>query len=83
MWSVWTGLNSANPDAISNECRLLQQLARHPHTNLVQVLGICTDAPDRNVRIVMEYCVPGSLERYLTDMKFVRPLAWSCFWPLL
>ena len=29
----------------------------NPHENIVSVYGICTDAPDGNLRIVMRLCV--------------------------
>jgi hypothetical protein len=29
----------------------------NPHENIVSVYGICTDAPDGNLRLVMRLCV--------------------------
>ena len=33
--------------------------------NVVQVYGICFDAPDGKVRIIMELCSHGSLRKHL------------------
>ena len=38
-----------------------------PGTHIVQVLGICADAPDQKKRIVMEHCSLGSLRQYVAD----------------
>ena len=37
-------------------------------TNILTVHGIVTDAPDGNVRIVMEYCEYGSLDKHLESI---------------
>ena len=36
-----------------------------PGANVVQVYGLCFDAPDGKVRIVMELCSHGSLRAHL------------------
>jgi hypothetical protein len=33
----------------------------HPHRHIVRVFGICLDAPDNSVRLVMDRCDDGSL----------------------
>jgi serine/threonine protein kinase len=45
--------------ALSREIGVLSSLRPHPH--IVTVFGVCTDAPDGRVRIVMEMCAHGSL----------------------
>ena len=51
----------------------------HPHDNILPVYGICTDAPDGKVRLVMRYCEKGSLDDYLTgtaklEVCFMLPI---------
>ena len=60
------GTNCADAAAIDNERRLYDKLLLHPHDNILPVYGICTDAPDGKVRLVMKYCEKGSLDDYLT-----------------
>ena len=36
--------------------------------NVVQVFGVCVDAPDGKVRLVLELCSHGSLRKYLKDL---------------
>ena len=40
-------------------------LAIRPGGNVVQVYGICVDAPDGKLRIVLELCAYGSLRAHL------------------
>jgi hypothetical protein len=51
---------------IDNERQLYDKLLLHPHENILTVYGMCSDAPDGKVRLVMKYCVKGSLDDYLT-----------------
>jgi hypothetical protein len=60
------GTNCADAAAIDNERRLYDLLLLRPHENILAVYGICTDAPDGKVRLVMKYCEKGSLSEYLT-----------------
>ena len=60
------GTNSADVAAIDNEWRLYDKLLLHPHDNILPVYGICTDALDGKVRLVMKYCEKGSLDNFLT-----------------
>ncbi len=71
---LWRGLNVAvkrndidatNTTAIDNERELYEILLLNPHDNIAPVFGICTDAPDGLVRIVMKYCEKGSLDDLL------------------
>ncbi len=80
------GTNCADAAAIDNERRLYDKLLLHPHDNILPVYGICTDAPDKKVRLVMKYCEKGSLDEYLTgtakhEVCFVPPVRWY-FFPL-
>ena len=59
------GTNCADAAAIGNERRLYDKLLLHPHDNILPVYGICVDAPDGKVRLVMKYCEKGSLDDYL------------------
>jgi hypothetical protein len=43
-------------------CRCLQVVHDNPHPHMAQVLGLCTDAPDGQVRLVMRLYAKGSLE---------------------
>jgi serine/threonine protein kinase len=61
-----SGTTCADAAAIGNERRLYDKLLLHPHDNILPVFGICTDAPDGKVRLVMKYCEKGSLDDYLT-----------------
>jgi serine/threonine protein kinase len=56
------GVKCTETDAIAMERRLLESIP--PHANVVRVYGICIDAPDGNVRIVMELAM-CSLESFL------------------
>ena len=38
-----------------------------PGPHIVQVLGICADAPDKKLRIVMEHCSLGTLRKFVAD----------------
>ncbi len=60
------GTTCADAAAIDNERRLYDKLLLHPHENVLTVYGICTDAPDGKVRLVMKYCEKGSLDDFLT-----------------
>ena len=62
------GVRCINKSAINNERELLELLARQSHANILTVHGIVTDAPDGNVRIVMEYCEYGSLDKHLESI---------------
>ena len=76
-WSDWklevavkaNGLTCANVSAIANEERLLEVLRWHPHKNVLNVHGIITDAYDGNVRLVLQYCRGGSLDKYLVELR--------------
>ena len=38
-----------------------------PGAHIVQVLGVCADAPDGKLRIVMEHCSLGTLRKFVAD----------------
>jgi serine/threonine protein kinase len=54
---------SRDKTAIMKERRLLGSLPPHPH--VVHVLGICEDAPDGQLLLVMEYATHGNVQIYL------------------
>ncbi len=60
------GTDCVDGAAIDNERRLYELLLYNPHDNILPVYGICTDAPDGKVRLVMKYSAKGSLSDYLT-----------------
>jgi serine/threonine protein kinase len=68
----------ADIEAIQNEKRLLDSLLRAPHANIVSVYGVCTDAPDGNLLIVMKLCNGGSLDSFLKKSHPVRASACAC-----
>ena len=59
----------ANTAAIEQEKALLDLLLRHPHANIIVVYGICLDAADGAVRLVMKYCEGGSLDAHLIQLR--------------
>jgi serine/threonine protein kinase len=61
------GLDTANGAAIDNEQRLNELLKDNPHDNILPVYGLCVDATDGKVRLVMRFCEFGSLDRYLIE----------------
>jgi hypothetical protein len=66
-----TSIDSADPEAILNEGLLFQRVMNWPHPCVVQVLGLCTDAPDGALRLVMKYYERGDLNDVLVA---ARPL---------
>jgi hypothetical protein len=60
--------------AIDNERRLYELLSANQHDHILPVYGICTDAPDGKVRLVMKYSAKGSLSDYLTGTA--KPGGW-------
>jgi hypothetical protein len=43
-----------------------ERLQKHPHPLILTVFGICTDAPDSKLRLVMNLCTHGSVEDTLS-----------------
>jgi hypothetical protein len=43
-------------------CHRYELLMVHPHPHVLPVYGMCTDAPDGRLRLVMRVCRGGSLE---------------------
>ena len=43
-------------------------MALSPGSNVVQIFGVCLDAPDGVVRIVMELCAHGTLRASLQSL---------------
>jgi hypothetical protein len=75
------GTDCANGAAIDNERRLYEKLLTNPHENILPVYGICADAPDRKMRLVMKYCEKGSLDSHLAKRAkpevSVTPGGWN------
>jgi hypothetical protein len=46
-------------------CVRYDLLLERPHRNILTVYGICIDAPDAKLRLVMEYCEEGSVFDFL------------------
>jgi hypothetical protein len=74
------GTDCVDGPAIDNERRLYELLKDNPHDNILPVYGICTDAPDGKVRLVMKYSAEGSLSDYLTGIAKpeVGGRVWLC-----
>jgi hypothetical protein len=60
------GTDCVDEAAIDNERRLYELLLTNPHDHILPVYGICTDAPDGKVRLVIKYSAKGNLSDYLT-----------------
>jgi hypothetical protein len=59
------GTDCEDTAAIDNERSLYEKLMANPHDHVLPVYGICTDAPDGKVRLVMKLCEKGSLDALL------------------
>jgi hypothetical protein len=59
------GTANSDCDAIGSERMLFEQLLVNPHEHILPVYGLCTDAPDGKMRLVMKYCENGSLSAFL------------------
>jgi hypothetical protein len=60
-----SGVSAGDREALAREIALYEVLLKNPHPGVVQVLGVCVDAPDGQVRLVMRLCAKGSLESML------------------
>jgi hypothetical protein len=63
------GVGSGDGSVLDAEIRLYGQLRESPHPNIVTVMGVCTDAPDGKVRLVMRLCSKGSLDNVLKGVR--------------
>jgi hypothetical protein len=61
------GLEASDEAALDKEVELYSRLSPHPH--VVAVMGICRDALDQKVRLVMRLCPKGSLEDWLASER--------------
>ncbi len=59
------GTDCVDTAAIDNERSLCEKLMVNQHDHVLPMYGICTDAPDGKVRLVMKYCEKGSLDALL------------------
>jgi hypothetical protein len=63
------GLSAANRASLEKEIELYEKIRDNQHPGIVQVLGVCMDAPDHRVRIVMRLYVKGALEDLLKSSR--------------
>ena len=63
------GVTCLSQTAIDNERKLLEVLLPRPHRNVLTVYGIVLDAPDGVMRLVLQYCPGGSLDKFLSQYK--------------
>lgn len=71
---VKTARSKQDKQSIEKEMRLLCSVPRHPH--VVAALRMCADAPDGQLRLVLEYCAYGSVTSFLQSVSRVgRTLA--------
>ncbi len=56
--------------SVAQELRLIRDIPPSPY--VVRVLGLCVDAPDGELGIVMELCEHGSLASFLKEQCKVR-----------
>jgi hypothetical protein len=72
------GINQDDADSIRNESRLYDKLLTSPHDNILPLYGVCTDAPDGKVRLLMKLSARGSVSAFL---KSKRPeVSGLCLW---
>ncbi len=57
-----TRVSSIDVDALRREVTIYDRIGRHE--NIVTVFGVCDDAPDGCLRLVMELCELGSLDSW-------------------
>jgi serine/threonine protein kinase len=63
------GMGAGDVAALAAEVRLYERLAGSPHPNVVPVMGICVDAPDGKLRLIMRLCPKGSLDDLLAAAR--------------
>ena len=73
-------------ELLANEGKLLHVLIRYPHPGIVKAYGMCVDTPDGSVRLVMEFCAGGSLDKHLAGIresgKVVARICGLLYYPL-
>ncbi len=73
----FNGTDVTDSAAVDAERHLYETLALNPHDLLVPLYGMCTDAPDARVRLVMQYCEHGCLTDHVVSNA--RPKVSACF----
>jgi hypothetical protein len=58
-------IGSSDKASTAQELRVIRHVSPSPH--LVRLLGLCVDAPDGELGIVMEHCEHGSLGSFLEE----------------
>ena len=61
------GVSCVDVAAIDNERAVLEIIAGAPHRHVLTVYGLCVDAPDGALRIVMDHCDGGGLDALLSQ----------------
>lgn len=64
-------LNITPTDRMTMEKEYSTLAAIPPHESVIHLFGVCTDAPDRAMWLVMELCFYGSVKKYLAQQKQV------------
>jgi hypothetical protein len=59
------GISTRDREALAREISLYEVLLKNPHPGVEQALGVCCDAPDGGVRLIMRLCAKGSLRDML------------------
>jgi hypothetical protein len=58
-------------------------MAIRPAQNVIQLFGICDDALDGKLRIVMELCTHGSLRDYVKALSASEVCEYACLFNAL
>ncbi len=69
-------------EVLAHPCRCVRRydlLLERPHRNILTVYGICIDAPDGKLRLVMEYCEEGSVFDLLLRARVEVSRVWAGF----
>jgi hypothetical protein len=64
-----SGIAIREREALAREIALYEVLLRNPHPGVAQVLGVCIDSPDGELRLVMRLYAKGSLETMLSGWR--------------
>jgi serine/threonine protein kinase len=56
-------------DKLPREALFLDQLKQYDHTNIIEMFGyVQTDIPSESLRVMLEYCNEGDLEKVVNDL---------------
>ncbi len=65
-----TRVGAFNKASIAKELGFLRDIP--PSSHVARILGVCVDAPDGELGIVMDYCEHGSLASFMKKQRKVR-----------